>query len=177
MARAGLCQAPSNIDSLKAQVSTPDKSFTEKCWPAPYVEVTIGFYSVDRPENGLAGSDNWFQESGEIPIRSFSAPRSRCLALKEKILAGTAAAAIQQDAGNGPRPVGSLPCRRCFGGRRFRQQGTRARPVNLKLKIAGGSSGPSPDSRLPGTLTSWTERVTNFVLEFTAMTLNLEIHR
>jgi hypothetical protein len=29
---------------------------------------------------------------------------------------------------------------------------------------------------LRGTLTPWTERLTNFVLEFTAMTLNLEIH-
>jgi hypothetical protein len=29
---------------------------------------------------------------------------------------------------------------------------------------------------LPGTVTPWTERLTNFVLEFTAMTLNLEIH-
>jgi hypothetical protein len=29
---------------------------------------------------------------------------------------------------------------------------------------------------MEGTLTPWTERLTNFVLEFTAMTLNLEIH-
>jgi hypothetical protein len=29
---------------------------------------------------------------------------------------------------------------------------------------------------LPGTLTPWTEHLTNFVLEFTAMTLNLKIH-
>jgi hypothetical protein len=33
------------------------------------------------------------------------------------------------------------------------------------------------DSRcLPGTLTPWAERLTNFVLEFTNMTLNLEVH-
>jgi hypothetical protein len=29
---------------------------------------------------------------------------------------------------------------------------------------------------LPGTLTPWAERLTNFVLEFTTMTLNLEVH-
>jgi hypothetical protein len=41
MARAELCQAPSSIDSLKAQVSTPDKSPNRPlAWPALVADST-----------------------------------------------------------------------------------------------------------------------------------------
>ena len=89
-------------------VSRVQVAFAEKCWLYPTWTCLLAFTlsrgpgvchsgascswraddmvrswkSTDQSENGLAGSDNWisgFQDSGSIPIRSFTAPRSRCL--------------------------------------------------------------------------------------------------
>jgi hypothetical protein len=47
-----------------------------------------------------------------------------------------------------------------------------------QLELADSRSVRRPASRRPaGRLTPWAERLTNFVLEFTAMILTLEIHR